>query len=137
MIVDTVSRTLTRIFGSRNERLVKAYRRRVDRINATESDVASLTDSELRDKTDALRTRVKEGTRIQEVLPEALAVARQTMDRAVGIRSIFNPEHGFDPSVLPDDVRQSLSVCWKAVPAAYVLPSARQRGRDDARSQSV
>ena len=105
MVLDTFSKTMTRIFGSRNERLVKAYRRRVERINATEESVRTLSDAELRARTESFRQRLKEGERIQDLLPEALAVARQVMDRAVGIRSIFNPAQGFDAALLPDAAR--------------------------------
>ena len=105
MVVEMVGKAMTRIFGSRNERLVKAYRRRVERINAQEEAVRTLSDAELRGQTVSLRQRIEAGERIHDLLPEALAVARQVMDRAVGIRSIFNPDLEFDSAQLPEAVR--------------------------------
>ncbi len=100
-----VSRSLTKVFGSRNDRLLKAYRRRVEQINALEPDVLRLTDEELKAKTAQFQERLKNGERMSAIMPEVMAVAREGMDRAVGIRNIFNPDAGFDAKQLPDDIR--------------------------------
>ena len=62
---------LTQIFGSRNERLLKGYRRTVERINALEPQFEKLDDAALRAKTDEFRRRVAEGTTLDALLPEA------------------------------------------------------------------
>ncbi|MDO4904242.1 MAG: preprotein translocase subunit SecA [Lautropia sp.] len=85
---------LTSIFGSRNSRLLKQYRRRVARINALEPEIEKLSDEELRDKTRQFRervdTEVEAGKPIQQalddLLPEAFAVCREGSKRALGMR---------------------------------------------------
>src|SRR5690606_26659527 len=99
------SRPFTKVFGSRNDRLIKAYRRRVEQINALEDEVRRLSDAELRGKTEEFRRRIDEGEKMSAMLPMVMAVAREVMDRAVGIRNIFNPEYAFDPGKLPSELR--------------------------------
>ena len=85
---------LTSIFGSRNSRLLKQYRRRVARINALEPQMAALSDDELRGKTRELQTRIQEevaaGKPVNDVLdailPEAFAVCREGSKRILGMR---------------------------------------------------
>ena len=105
MVVSLVSKSMRSVFGSRNDRLIKAYRRRVEQINALEPQVRQLTDAQLKAKTQAFRTQIVDGQNVATLMPDILATAREVMDRAVGIRNIFNPQHGFDPSRLPDAVR--------------------------------
>jgi preprotein translocase subunit SecA len=106
MAVKAVNKALTKVFGSRNERLVKRYLRLVDQVSSHEPDVTGLSDAELRGKTDEFRRRIEEGEKARDMIPEVFAVAREAMDRAVGIRNIFNPEQSFDPSQLPDHARR-------------------------------
>jgi preprotein translocase subunit SecA len=106
MVMQTISKGMTKVFGSRNDRLIKAYRRRVEAINALESQMRQLTDAELRGKTDEFRQRHQRGEATSELLPEVMAVSREVMDRTVGIRNIFDPQYAFDPSRLPDQARQ-------------------------------
>src|SRR5688572_15760223 len=82
MVVASLSKAFTKVFGSRNERLVKSYRRRVEQINALEPQTRKLTDAELKAKTAEFRERVAKGTKIAEIMPEIMAVAREAMDRA-------------------------------------------------------
>ncbi|MBL9148578.1 MAG: preprotein translocase subunit SecA [Phycisphaerae bacterium] len=96
---------MKKLFGSRNQRMVKRYLRVVDQVNALDDSMRVLSDPELRAKTDEFRERIKKGEKAYGMIPEVLAVAREAMDRAVGIRNIFNPEHGFDPSRLPPAAR--------------------------------
>ena len=96
---------LNKIIGTRNERFVRRYVARVESINALEPTIRALSDAELRAKKDEFRDRIAGGTKAIDVMEEAFAVAREAMDRAVGIRNIFNPEHGFDPGALPEAVR--------------------------------
>ncbi len=105
-MIDTVSRIFVKIFGSRNERLVKSYLKRVELINELESSVRQLTDGELRAKTAEFRDRRRQGESVPELLPQLMAVAREVMDRSVGIRNIFNPAHAFDRDQLPGDHRR-------------------------------
>ena len=77
---------LTNIFGSRNERLLKGFRRVVDQINALETQYEKLSDAELRAKTDEFRKRVAEGATLDNLLPEAFAVAREGSKRVLKMR---------------------------------------------------
>ncbi len=105
MVVSLVSKGFTKVFGSRNDRLVKAYMRRVEQINALEPQVRQLTDAQLRAKTAEFRQRIAQGEKIASLMPEALAVAREVMDRTVGIRNTLDPRLGFDPAALPAELR--------------------------------
>lgn len=95
-----------KLFGTRNQRQVNRYLEKAGAVNALEDGIRALTDAELRAKTEAFRKRIADGERGYDLIPEIFAVAREAMDRAVGIRNIFNPEHGFDPARLPDDARR-------------------------------
>ncbi|ACB33018.1 preprotein translocase, SecA subunit [Leptothrix cholodnii SP-6] len=77
---------LTSIFGSRNERLLKQYRRVVERINALEVQFETLGDDELRGKTAEFRQRIAAGTTLDDLLPEAYAVVREGGKRALKMR---------------------------------------------------
>src|SRR5688500_14855543 len=105
----SVGKFLTKVFGSRNERLLKRYRRIVDQVNELEPKVRAMTDEQLRARTDELRTGLsaKPGRpatlRVEDVMPEAFAIIRESMDRHIGIREIFNPEQNFDPDKLDDE----------------------------------
>ena len=101
MVLDTIAKPFVKVFGSRNDRLIKSYRRRAEQVNTFEPKVRKLTDAELKAKTDEFRRRLADGERMSTMLPEVMAVAREAMDRFVGIRNILNPEHAFDASTLP------------------------------------
>ena len=77
---------LTKIFGSRNERLLRQYSQVVRRINALEPALATLSDAELAGKTVALRERVGNGEELESVLPEAFAVVREAGKRTLQMR---------------------------------------------------
>ncbi|TLZ06315.1 MAG: hypothetical protein E6K39_11080, partial [Gammaproteobacteria bacterium] len=68
---------LTRVFGSRNERLVRSYGRAVRAARELEPQIKSLSDEALRAKTDEFRRRLKEGATVDDLLPEAFAVVRE------------------------------------------------------------
>lgn len=74
------------IFGTANDRSLKAYQRRVPEINALEPAIAALDDAALRGKTDEFRTRLAAGATLDELLPEAFAVAREAARRVLGMR---------------------------------------------------
>jgi len=101
----TVSKTLIKIFGSRNERLLKRYRRIVEQVNALEGKIGALSDAQLRDRTQEIRTLLTTGKiRSAEALPEAFAIIRESMDRHIGIRAIFDVENEFDPELFDDEL---------------------------------
>ncbi|TZF89510.1 preprotein translocase subunit SecA [Cognatilysobacter lacus] len=77
---------LTRVFGSRNERLLRQLQRSVDKINALESQMQQLSDEELKAKTPEFRQRVGNGETIDKLLPEAFAVCREASVRVFGMR---------------------------------------------------
>ena len=81
-----ISNILTRIFGSRNERLLKQYGQVVRQVNALEPAVAALTDDGLREKTAELKSRVAGGAALDDVLPEAFAVVREAGKRVLQMR---------------------------------------------------
>jgi preprotein translocase subunit SecA len=77
---------LTRIFGSRNERLLKEYRKTVVRINALEPSMTALSDEALSGQTVALRERLSRGETLDAILPDAFAVCREAARRVLGMR---------------------------------------------------
>ena len=77
---------LTKIFGSRNERVLKQYRKAVAEINALEPAISALSDEALRGRTVELRERVAAGATLDSLLPEAFAVCREAARRALGMR---------------------------------------------------
>src|SRR5688572_521468 len=81
-----ITNILTRMFGSRNERLLKTYGQQVRAINALEPTIAALSDEELRAKTAEFRKRVSDGASFDDVLPEAFAVVREAGKRTLGMR---------------------------------------------------
>ncbi len=64
---------ITSIFGSRNQRVIKTYSRKVDAINALADQYKALSDSELAALTPQLKQSVADGTELDDVLPEAFA----------------------------------------------------------------
>jgi len=77
---------LTQIFGSRNERLLKQYRRVVQQINALEPQLEKLDDAALKAKTDEFRARFDKGETLEQLLPEAFAVVREGSKRSLKMR---------------------------------------------------
>ncbi len=77
---------LTQIFGSRNDRLLKTYRRTVQLINSLEPQFEKLDDSQLRAKTDEFRQRSGAGESLDKLLPEAFAVVREAGKRTLKMR---------------------------------------------------
>ncbi len=77
---------LTKIFGSRNDRLLKQYRTVVARINAMEPQFEKLTDDGLRAKTQEFKDRIAKGESLDAILPEAFAVVREGSKRIMKMR---------------------------------------------------
>jgi len=95
-----------KIFGTRNQRMVKRYLCVVAEVNLFEPSMRPLTDTQLRAKTAEFKRRYKAGEKTMALMPEIFAVAREAMDRAVGLRNIFNPACNFDPAQLPAHARE-------------------------------
>jgi preprotein translocase subunit SecA len=77
---------LTSLLGSRNERLLKRYRKIVKSTNALEPEFEALSDDALRAKTAEFRTRLDEGTALDSLIPEAFAAVREAARRTLGLR---------------------------------------------------
>jgi preprotein translocase subunit SecA len=77
---------LKKVFGTANERELKRIHVLVDKINAFESEIAGLTDAALRGKTDEFKKRLEDNETLDDVLPEAFAVVRETSKRTLGMR---------------------------------------------------
>ncbi|ACR02012.1 MULTISPECIES: preprotein translocase subunit SecA [Thauera] len=81
-----ISGLLKKIFGSRNDRLVRQYMHTVRKINAFEAEISALSDEALRGKTAEFRQRVADGESLDALLPEAFAVVREAGKRVHGMR---------------------------------------------------
>src|SRR3546814_4818650 len=77
---------LKKLIGSRNDRILKQYRKQVAQINALEPGMAALTDQELAAKTTEFRQRNVDGASLDDLLPEAFAVVREGSKRVFGMR---------------------------------------------------
>ena len=81
-----VTNLLKKVFGSRNERVLKKMQKVVAQINALEDGLAALSDEDLKAKTTEFRQRLAEGASLDSILPEAFAVVREGGKRALGMR---------------------------------------------------
>jgi len=81
-----VAKLLRKVFGSRNDRLVKKYRKTVDKINTFEAGLESLSDDELSNKTAEFRQRFEQGETLDDLLPEAFATVREAGRRSLNMR---------------------------------------------------
>ncbi|MGI9511432.1 MAG: preprotein translocase subunit SecA, partial [Anderseniella sp.] len=76
----------SKVFGSSNDRKVKKYQSRVDAINALEPELATLSDDELRARTETFRQQFADGTSLDDLLVPAFATVREASKRALGLR---------------------------------------------------
>jgi preprotein translocase subunit SecA len=81
-----VTKLLKKVFGSRNERVLKRMQKVVGQINALEEQIAALSDEALKAKTDEFRDLLSEGATLDTLLPEACAVVREAGKRVLGMR---------------------------------------------------
>lgn len=81
-----VTQILTKMFGTKHDREMKKIQPTVDRINALESQMAALTDEQLKAKTPEFQERLKKGETVDQILPEAFAVCREASKRVLGMR---------------------------------------------------
>lgn len=77
---------LKKVFGSRNDRLLKQYGATVRQINALESSMQALSDTDLQAKTEEFKQRIARGETLQAILPEAFAVCREASKRVMNMR---------------------------------------------------
>ena len=77
---------LKKVFGSRNDRLIRQYSRVVTRINALEPEISALSSEALAAKTVEFRQRLEQGAELDSLLPEAFAVVREAGKRMLGLR---------------------------------------------------
>ncbi|MCP1338648.1 preprotein translocase subunit SecA [Idiomarina sp. M1R2S28] len=75
-----------KVFGSRNDRILKTMKKDVERINLLEPEFEALSDAELKEKTTEFRKRLNDGERIEKILPEAFATVREASKRVFGMR---------------------------------------------------
>jgi preprotein translocase subunit SecA len=81
-----LARIIKFFIGSRNQRLVRRMRKVVDQITALESDYESLSDEQLRAKTDEFKKRLDDGAKLEALIPEAFATVREAGKRVLGMR---------------------------------------------------
>ncbi|MHC5075132.1 MAG: preprotein translocase subunit SecA, partial [Planctomycetota bacterium] len=81
-----INQALVKIFGSRNERLIKSYDRIVLQTNHFEEQIKALSDEQLKEKTEEFKTALKNGTSPDDILPETFAVVREAARRNVEMR---------------------------------------------------
>ncbi|AJE14463.1 preprotein translocase subunit SecA [Stutzerimonas balearica] len=77
---------LKKLFGSKNEREVKRMFKAVQAVNALEEQMVSLSDEQLRSKTEEFKARLEKGETLDKILPEAFAVCREAGKRVMGMR---------------------------------------------------
>jgi len=77
---------LTKVFGSRNDRTLRRMRKVVDLINRMEPEIQKLTDEQLQAKTNEFRERLAKGEVLENLIPEAFAVVRESSKRVFGMR---------------------------------------------------
>ena len=81
-----LSKTFRKIFGSRNDRIIKILRKSVNQINALEADIQTLSDEQIAQKTTDFKERYQQGETLEQLLPEAFAVCREASSRTLGMR---------------------------------------------------
>jgi len=81
-----VSQLLSKVFGSRNERLLKQMNKTVVKVNALEPEILALDDNALRAKTEEFKARLAKGETLEDILPEAFAVVREAGKRVLNMR---------------------------------------------------
>ncbi|MBI1215633.1 MAG: preprotein translocase subunit SecA [Alphaproteobacteria bacterium] len=75
-----------KIIGNSNDKILKGFRRTVDRINGLEETIKALSDDALKGQTEKFRQMLKDGKSLDDILPEAFATVRETARRTMGMR---------------------------------------------------
>ena len=103
MVFDLIKNTVDKIFGETNEQRLKQYKAIVEAVNSWEDDVKSLSDDQLGRKTAEFRERISEGESLDQLLPEAFAVVRETSWR-------INKERPYDVQIIGGAVLHSRQI---------------------------
>jgi len=86
VFVDMFAPLMKKLFGSKNDREVKRMLKAVQAVNALEEQMLSLSDEQLRSKTEEFKARLGQGETLDQILPEAFAVCREAGKRVMGMR---------------------------------------------------
>lgn len=97
---------LVRKLFDNTDRALRKMKATVEKINQLEKSISSLSDRELSAKTHEFRQRYSSGETLDDLLPEAFAVVREAGSRRLGLWQVFDPEFGFDPSVLSAECQE-------------------------------
>ncbi|MCU5772667.1 preprotein translocase subunit SecA [Erwiniaceae bacterium BAC15a-03b] len=81
-----LTKILTKVFGSRNDRTLRRMRKAVEQINKMEPEFEALSDDQLKAKTDEFRARLAKGEEVESLIPEAFATVREASKRVFGMR---------------------------------------------------
>ena len=81
-----INKLLSKVFKTRNQRIIKRMKKTVAVINQPEAQFSALTDEQLRAKTDEFRNRLQQGETIDQLLPEAFAAVREASVRSLKMR---------------------------------------------------
>ena len=82
--MNIINKVVSKLVGSRNQRLIKQYSKTVSLINALEKENQALSDSDLTNKTQEFKNRLSNGESLADLLPEAFAVIREASTRTLG-----------------------------------------------------
>ncbi|MBT8439877.1 MAG: preprotein translocase subunit SecA, partial [Gammaproteobacteria bacterium] len=86
MVPNALSKVFRKVFGSRNDRLIKQLRTVVAKINALEPQFQELDDAALKAKTEEFRSRLEQGEKLDALIPEAFATVREASMRVLEMR---------------------------------------------------
>src|SRR6056300_289009 len=84
--MNIINKVVSKLVGSRNQRLIKQYSKTVNQINASEEEIRALSDSDLANKTQEFKNRISNGENLKDLLFEAFAVIREASNRSLGLR---------------------------------------------------
>jgi len=84
--MNIINKVISKLVGSRNQRLIKQYSKTVNQINALEEVIRTLSDSDLANKTQEFKNRISNGENLKDLLSEAFAVIREASKRSLGLR---------------------------------------------------
>ena len=84
--MNIINKVVSKLVGSRNQRLIKQYSKIVNQINALEEEIQALSDSDLANKTQEFKNRISNGENLKDLLFEAFAVIREASNRSLGLR---------------------------------------------------
>ena len=105
-IIDTL---LHKAFGSPHERKVKKLRPIIEEVHKIRKELELLDDADLASKTKAFKDLLASGKTLEDIKIEAFAVCQEACDRRLGVFNIFNPEYGFDFSLLGSDLQGAVN----------------------------